>query len=32
MEEIREFEVHMPQGFTAPHNIRWLQAGQKFVV
>ncbi|MBU1352995.1 MAG: 3',5'-cyclic-nucleotide phosphodiesterase [Gammaproteobacteria bacterium] len=32
MKEIRQFEAHMPEGFTAPLDIRWLKAGQEFVM
>ena len=27
MEEIRRFDARTPHGFAAPHDIRWLQAG-----
>lgn len=27
MQEIRQFDARTPQGFAAPHDIRWLQAG-----
>lgn len=27
MEEIRRFDASTPHGFAAPHDIRWLQAG-----
>lgn len=32
MEEIRQFDAYTPQGFSALHDIRWLQAGQEFAV
>lgn len=32
MNEIRQFEAHTIQGPMAPHDIRWLHAGQTFVV
>ncbi|MFN7154993.1 MAG: 3',5'-cyclic-nucleotide phosphodiesterase [Acidovorax sp.] len=32
MKEIRQFEAHMPEGLTAPLDIRWLKAGQEFVM
>lgn len=32
MEEIRQFEARTPEGFSAPHDIHWLQAGQEFAV
>ena len=32
MEEIRRFDARTPHGFAAPHDIRWLRAGQEFVV
>ncbi len=32
MQEIRQLEAGTPQGFAAPHDIRWLQAGDVFQV
>lgn len=32
MEEIRRFDACTPHGFDAPHDIRWLQAGQELDV
>lgn len=32
MEEIRRFDACTPHGFDAPHDIRWLQAGQELNV
>ena len=32
MQEIRRFDASTPQGFAAPHDIRWLQAGDVFQV
>ena len=32
MAEIRRFDARTPHGFAAPHDIRWLRAGQEFVV
>ena len=30
MAEIRQFDARTPHGFDAPHDIRWLRAGQEF--
>ena len=32
MQEIRQFDANTPHGFAAPHDIRWLQAGDVFQV
>ena len=32
MQEIRQFDARTPQGFAAPPDIRWLQAGDVFQV
>ena len=32
MEEIRRFDARTPHGFAAPHDIRWLRAGDVFQV
>lgn len=32
MEEIRRFDACTPHGFEAPHDIRWLRAGDELIV